>query len=224
MKPKKSLQKFTESEKKINDLLLLKQITLQDIKSLTEAERSLLEVAINEKINTSKGVEKEQFLNKIEPITTDESKNVQWEINHNQITWAISTLMQEYGRMPTKTELAIKTELSRQTIHKHLKEYHLHPEYVLQIDQLKFLASRVLAKVFHFAVTGDMKAAKLYLNFFGQNNIEQKQNNTLIQNQNNYIQINEYRISQDEIQNLSQHQIKTIIKTLKLIKPNHLPE
>lgn len=35
--------------------------------------------------------------------------------------------MQDYGRMPSKTEIGIKTELSRQTVYKHLKEYTSHP-------------------------------------------------------------------------------------------------
>jgi hypothetical protein len=218
MKPKKSLQKFTESEKKINDLLSLKQITKKDLEPLTEAEKTFLEDTLNKKIKSLKGVEREQFLNKIELITDEVSKNYQWEFNHNQITWAISTLMQEYGRMPTKTELAVKTELSRQTIHKHLKEYTQHPEYISQIEQFKFLTNKVLARVFYFAVNGDMKAAKLYLSFFGQNNIEKKQNNTLIQNQNNYIQINGMVLSQEAIEKLSPEQINSIEEVLKTNK------
>ena len=110
--------------------------------------------------------------------------------------------MQEYGRMPTTTEIATKTELSRQTIHKHLKEYISHPQYLEQVEQFRFMTSKVLTKVFQFAVTGDMRAAKLYLNVIGNLN-GQPSNNILIQNQNNFIQINGTVLSQETIKHLN---------------------
>ena len=122
MKPKKSLQKFTQTEAKINKALSLEQITLKDLEQFSENESNRLMEILTEKFNKLKGKERDNFYEKIEPITSESTKNQIWESNHNQITYAISTLMQEYGRMPTKTEIAIKAELSRQTIHKHLKE------------------------------------------------------------------------------------------------------
>jgi len=214
MSAKKSLQKLTETEVKINNILSLKQITENDLEPLSEAEKDLLMGLITKRFNELKGSEQDSFYRKIEPITSEVTKNQLWERNHIEITCAISVLMQEYGRMPTVTEIGTKTELSRQTIHKHLKEYTNHPQFIEQMEQYKFMSSKVLAKVFKYAVNGDMRAAKLYLSAMGMYN-EPAPKNTLIQNQNNYIQINGTVLSQEAIQRLSDEQLNTIEAILK---------
>lgn len=215
MKPKNSLQKFTDSQCKINKILDLKQITQDDLELLNDAEIADLMKTLTSKFNALKGTERDEFYNKIEPITSKETKNQLWEYNHNQITYAISSLMQEYGRMPSKTEIAVKTELSRQTIHKHLNEFPNHPLYLEQVEQFRFMTSKVLAKVFHFAVNGDIAAAKLYFSVMGFMNNRQSPNNTLIQNQNNFIQINGTVLSQESIKLLNNEQLESIEMILK---------
>ena len=208
MKPKKDLQKFTKSEIRINKILSIEQITPNDLDLLNEPERKQLMKILTERFNVLKGTERDKFYKKIELITSDTTKNQLWEINHTNITCAISNLMQEYGRMPSKTEIASRTELSRQTIHKHLKEYKTHPQYLIQNEQFAFMTNKVLSKVFQFAVNGDIGAAKLFFNVIGFNNITQPTNNTLIQNQNNYIQINGFVLSQDTISKLNEQQLR----------------
>lgn len=215
MKSKKSLQKFTDSEAKINKALALEQITPHEFEQLREIERDRLMEILTESFNKLKGEERDKLYNKFEPIASETTKNQIWESNQNQITSAIATLMQEYGRMPTKTEIASKTGLSRQTIHKHLKEYTTHPQYLEQIEQFRFMTSKVLAKVFQFAVNGDTGAAKLYFNVVGFVNNGQPQNNTLIQNQNNYIQINGTVVSQETFRQLNPEQLDDIEGILK---------
>lgn len=215
MAKKKSLQKFTETEAKINKILSLEQITPSDLAPLSKPEQDHLFAILTEQLNNSKGIERDKICKKIELFAPEETKNQLWEYNHNQITWAISTLMQDCGRMPTKTEIATKTELSRQTVHKHLKEYINNPLYIQEVEQFRFMTSKVLAKVFKFAVNGDMGAAKLYFNVMG-NLSGQPSNNTLIQTQNNYIQINGTVLSQDNIKRLNPEQLEqmeAIIKT-----------
>lgn len=213
MKAKKGLQKVTET--KIDRILYLEQITPKDLEQLNEKESNRLMEILTERFIKLKGTERDNFYKKIEAIISDTTKNQHWEFNHNQITFAISTLMQEYGRMPTKTEIATKTELSRQTIHKHLKEYTNHPQYLGQIEQFRFMTSKVLAKVFQFAVNGDTGAAKLYFNVMGFTNNGQPPNNTLIQNQNNYIQINGLVLDQEAIRQLNPDQLSIIEGILK---------
>jgi predicted transcriptional regulator len=223
MKPRKTLQKFTDSEARINKVLSIEQITPKDLEPLSDTEKSRLMEILTEQINELKGEERDKFYKKIEPIVSNTTKNQLWEYNHNQITWAISTLMQEYGRMPTKTEIATKVDLSRQTVHKHLKEYTNHPQYLGQIEQFRFMTSKVLAKVFQFAVNGDIGAAKLYFNVMDFLNKGQTPNNTLIQNQNNYIQINGTVLSQEAIKYLNPEQlnaIETILKTASIENNN----
>ena len=172
-----------------------------------------------ERFNKLRGEERDDFYRKIESITTEATKNQLWESNHTRITWAISTLIRDYGRMPSKTEIASKTELSRQTVHKHLKEYAKHPQYLGQIEQFKFMTSEVIAKVFQLAVQGDTGAAKLYLSVIGVTNNWHAPNNTLIQNQNNYIQINGMVLSQETIKQLNPEQLNSIEAILKTALP-----
>lgn len=224
MKAKKSLQKFTEKTNKVKWIFSLKKVTHNELGTLNETEKKLVLNLMNEKINSLKGIEKERFIEQFVEIWDTSTKNQLWEYNHNQITCAISTLMQKYGRMPTKTEIATKTELSRQTVHKHLKEYTNHPQYLGQIEQFRFMTSQVLVKVFQFAVNGDTGAAKLYFNVMGFMNNGQLQNNTLIQNQNNYIQINGTVLSQETIKHLNPEQLNTIETIFKtaLLQPKVL--
>lgn len=219
MNTKKSLQKFTET--KINKILSLEQITPKDLEQLSDKENARLKEIFTETFNKLTGTERDEFYNKIEPVTTKTTKNQLWEHNHAQITWAISTLMQELGRIPTKTEIATKTELSRQTIHKHLKEYANHPMYLMELESFRFMTSKVLAKVFNYAVNGDTGAAKLYFNVMGFMNNKQAQNNTLIQNQNNFIQINGTVLSQETIKSLNPEQLNTIESILKTALSQH---
>lgn len=214
MSAKKSCQKLTQSEVKINNILSLKQITPSDLEILSEAESDLLMGILTKKFNELKGDERDKFYRKIEPITSEATKNQLWENNHNRITGIVSNLMQELGRMPTVTEISLKSELSRQTIHKHFKEYATNAHYLEQVEQFKFMSAKVLAKVFKLAVNGDMRAAKLYLSTMGIFN-EPAPKNTLIHNQNNYIQINGTVLSQEAIKRLSDEQLNNIEAILK---------
>ena len=216
MKAKKGLQKFTDSETKINEVLSLKRITRDDVGLLSENEKDALCLIISENLNNLKGEEMDKFVVQIEGVLDQNTKNQLWGNNHNLILGTISNLMIDFGRMPNTTEIAHKTQLSRQTIHKHLKEYANHPLHHEQIEQFSFLKSRVLAKVFDYAIHGDMTAAKLYFNIVGGMNNGQAQSNTHIQNQNNYIQINGTVLKQEAIKYLNPEQlnaIETIMKT-----------
>ena len=115
--------------------------------------------------------------------------------------------------MPTNTEIAIKTELSRQTIHKHIKEYKTHSLFLEYQEQFEFISSKVLSKVFTFAVNGDMRAAKLYFDIVG--GAGKTSNSTSIQNQNNYIQINGTVLNQETIKKLKPEQLNLIEEILK---------
>lgn len=220
MKPKeKSLQKLTDTEIKINEILSRKKITPADIDALSRDEYDCLSDTMAEKVITLTGVERDEFFNKIDPIVTDLTRNQRWESNHHQITWAISSLLFESQRMPTVTEIGMKAELSRQTVHKHLKDYSNHPIYMQQLEQFRFMTQKVLARVYSCAEHGDMAAAKLYFNVLGNLN-GQLSNNTLIQTQNNYIQINGITLSQEAVKNLNPDQLTAIETILKTALPS----
>jgi hypothetical protein len=215
---KQDLQKLTDSEVKIKDLLCKTKIEEADLDSLNKEELKEFSVILTEKLNVLKGDEFDKFYSKIELVTPKDTKNQIWERNHNQITWAISVLMQDYGRMPTIMEIAEKTQFSRQTVHKHFKEYLNDPRFLEIVDQFKFMTSKVLARVFKFAVNGDMKAAKLYFDVIGplgSNSIPTNITNT----QNNYVQINQIKISQEIIKQLNPEQLNQIEAVLKNLLP-----
>lgn len=201
MEKKKGLQKFTKFELKKNNLWSLKQITHKDLDILTTAERGKFLKEVNVKLVDLKGLERDALIKQFELIFSNETNNHFWEYNHCHITNAISTLMQEYGRMPSKVELANHTGLSRPTIDKHLKEYTSNPIYLQEVEQFKFMTAKVLARVFKFAVSGDIRACKLYLEFMG--NMNGLTGNTTINTQNNFIQINGLTISQEQIMKLA---------------------
>ncbi len=218
MKKKTGLQKFTKFEIKKKSLWELKQITHEALDILTNDERNEFLKEVNAKLAIVKGNERDTFLKQFELIFCDETKNQLWEYNHSQITSAISTLLQECGRMPSKVEIANKTGLSRPTIDKHLKEYASNPLYIQEIEQFRFMTAKVLSKVFTFAINGDIRACKLYLEIAG--NMNGLNNSTTINNQNNFIQINGLTISQEQIQQLNAKQ-KAKIKDILTYKDNN---
>lgn len=77
------------------------------------------------------------------------------------------------------------------------------------------MTTKVLPKVFQFALNGDTGAAKLYLTAMGCLNNVQPPASTMIQNQNNFIQINGTVLSQETIKNLNVEQLNAIESILK---------
>lgn len=215
MTNKKGLQKFTDFKQKQDYLFSLKEINKTDLEILSSEEQIQFYEIITNKFRDTKGNENADFLAKIWNITDKTTKNKIWEINHNNITYAISELMQESGRMPTASEISMKVDLSRQTVVKHLKEYATDSQYDEIVEQFRFMTSKVLAKVFKYAVNGDMRAAKLYLDTVG--GLNQANNKTFIQNNNNYIQINGLIFNDEKLKSLKPEQLKTI-ETILLSK------
>jgi predicted transcriptional regulator len=219
---KKGLQKLTETDKKINELLAKPLLLQSDIdKALTKEEKQILGKILTDQLNELKGAERDKFLIKIDDMLPTETRNELWENNHYSITVAISKLIEDYGKMPTKNHIARETGLSRQTIHKHLNAFQEHPLYAEQIKQFKFMADRVLAKVIKLAVQGEgnIKAARLYFEIIGGLN---NQSNTSIKTQNNFIQINGTVLSQETIKQLNPEQLNTIENILKTALPQQV--
>jgi hypothetical protein len=216
MKTKKQgLQKLTETEIKINSLLAQKKITQIGIdKLLNYEQKQVLGKVLTKKLNELKSTDRDKFLEKIEDIIPTDTKNQLWENNHIVITTSMTKLIEETGKMPTKNQIATDCNLSRQTVSKHLNGYAEHPLYAEQLQQFKFMADRVLAKVIKMAGQGDMKAARLYFEILG-NSSKQSGFNTTINTQNNYIQINQTKLSQDIVQQLTPDQLNQIEAVLK---------
>ena len=212
MQTKKGLQRFTHQQNKLEWLFNLDRVTISDLNQLNPIEKKRALELITENINTLWGNERDKFLKQFSEILDTNTQNQIWENNHTLITGAISNLLNEFNRMPTQTEIAKQTKLSRQTVHYHLKEYKLNPVFIAQMEQYQLLIPSLLARVYKCACKGDIGAAKLYFNVMGCLN---SNNKTIIQNQNNYVQFKELVLSQETILQLNPEQILKIEKMLK---------
>jgi hypothetical protein len=110
----------------------------------------------------------------MEPKNTEEEvemvaskRNQTWQNNHIAITKAIDFLMRENERIPTQQEIATQAGLRRQTVCEHLKEFKQEKMVFEDLEQVEFMASKVLAKVLELAMDGDMKASRLSLQLMG---------------------------------------------------------
>ncbi len=125
-------------------------------------------------------------------------RNYTWQKNHVNIIASISKLMQEYNRMPTTTEISSECGLSEETIYKHLREFKEHDLAIHETEKYKFMVDRVLAKVLNLCEKGDIKACKVYLDYFKPTNEIQQSN----YHQNNFIQFNSLKLSFEDLSNL----------------------
>jgi len=203
-----ALTDLTTADKKVNRLLAQRKITLKDIEDLTGTEREQLEAAATEMLQHVKGTERDNFLEKIEQIVPESTNDQIWEHNHFVIGNAITNLIRKYGCMPPKSLIAEETGLSRQTVTKHIAGYKTHPEFRKEIEQFKFMATKILSSVFKLASNGDVKASRLYFEMVGA--INKQQPNTVVNEQNNNIQINNTLFSQENLKQLSAEQLKQI--------------
>jgi predicted transcriptional regulator len=209
-----SLQKFTKSESKVRRLLSRKTITINQWNALTKSERNLANKLLTEKYNNAKGKERDMIEKQMEGITSEQTKNQIWAINHIRINASISKLIQTFNRMPSRDEISEDCGLSRQTIYKHLQEYSEHPLFKEEMNQYRFASIGLLARIYNMALNGDIKASKLFFNIVG-NDASPKQT---IGTQNNYIQINGRILSQDIIKQLTPDKLIQIEEILKSIQ------
>lgn len=196
---------------KAEDIFLIERVTEADMKKLNKEERKRFDDMYMERQTHLQGKERYQLIEQFYETLTDETKSQVWEHNHNQIMATMSNLIQMLNRMPTVTEIADETQLSRTTVHKHLKEYRTDPNYKEQKEQYKFLGDRLLAKVYQYATTGNLKAARLYFEVTGTLN----ETRTKITTQNNYIQINGLVIDEKQLAKLPPERVSEIENLIK---------
>jgi hypothetical protein len=211
--PVKMLQKVTNAT--LKKILELPIIHRKDIEHLSPELKKQLANHITQQLNSLQGKDWENFREKVEPICNETVRNQLWEYNHNTITRTIHNYILENNRTPSANEISIETGISRQCIHRHLKEFSTHPMYIERYEQFKTMGGRVLSAMYQMAITGDTKAAKIFLQATGH--IKQHKE------QNNYIQINNLKVSEDTIRQLPPAKIlqieKLISKHTKLITP-----
>ncbi len=211
-KPSQRLQKVTESKNArlttLEETFKKEKVTPHDL-PLDSVERKRLTDKIEAHINSLRGSDLDEYLEKIEAIIGPESdiKNQTWERAHSQIAIWLGRLMREYNRVPTVTEIAKETNYSRKTIHSHLKEFESSTFFQEEKQKFKLLNSTIMSRLFEMGFQGDVKACKLFLECTGE--IKSK-NGTV-----NYIQINSLLVTEDTIKLLPQVRLAEIEDLIK---------
>ncbi len=197
---------------KVNRLIIKEYILPEDVSGLSEAQRKKIKMALMKRLETCEPREKTAILEKIAMVSNDhEMKRDVWEINHSKVVNAISAHLTKNGRLPNQMTLAEKTGLSRQSISAHLKEYHTQPAFADHLEQLKLMKMTILEWILSCAVSGDLKAAKMFMdNIDKTENKSQLKSSRTIGQQNNYIQVNGVLISEEKLGQLSPEQLRQI--------------
>lgn len=207
MTAKKSLQKFTETENRVIKLFEQKKIVPEDYKDFDKNEKKQFDVELQKRMNTLQGSEKERFLEQVDAIMTVDTKNQLWEQNHSNIMWAISVLTEDNGNFPPVNLIANKVDLSRTTVHKHIKAFKEHSSYKAQQETIELMADKIVWQMYRLANKGDVKAGRLFLEVAGKIGKQKPQS---VNTQNNYIQINGMVFNDEKLKTLKPEQLKSI--------------
>jgi hypothetical protein len=154
----------------------------------------------------------EKSLTKVHPVYK-QMKNHTWERNHLRILGCISDLMQKNNCMPSSTSIAIEAGLSEETVYKHLREFKEHDLYKHEADKYRLMIHRVLTTVFNLGVQGDIRACKVYLDYFTANMSGPA---ILPIKQTNYVQINNLKISATDLEQLPPATLQKIENLIKM--------
>lgn len=209
---KRGLQKFTHSEF-LDRLLKQSKIGNEDISKLPKVEQIAFNKYFTQIFNTATAERKDELLEKVIDALPENARNEIWEINQMNILNAIQNYIEICGTMPTKTRIAEATGLTRQTIDKHFKELPNNPLFKEYEDQFKVMIPKVLGEVMRqVLINQDMRAGKIFLDFFSKKNER-------IGTQNNYIQINGMIFTEEKIKQLPPEQLKAIETILTTAEP-----
>jgi len=192
-------------------LLMLEKIEPADLQTLSPEQQVLFRKLLSEKLAATTDDERDAFIEKI--IAIIEPDKI-WYNNHERITKAIQDYIRLYSAMPGKVALARATGLSRQTIHKHLRNLGAAPEVTHYTDMFDLMTPHVITKVLEKALSGDMAAAKLYLKAAGRET-RSTTTDVVINHQNNYIQINGTVLSQQALQQLKPELLQQLEEIIK---------
>lgn len=135
-------------------------------------------------------------------------RNSTWERNHAQIANAFYSLTKDSVTLPTVSEIAQKTKLSRTTIYKHLEHLETDEHHKTQKAFYQFGLQSVASIAYQLGVKNtDLKALKLFADI-ATKQIEKPK-------QVNYIQINNTKIDVNKFESLPMEQQQQIIQIIE---------
>jgi hypothetical protein len=113
------------------------------------------------------GAARDTYQQQLNDLMGGETRSVLWEENRALITQAITSHLHLHGTVPGKTKLSLLTGLSRQTIHRHLKEYNTSPYMADELNKLKVISADLMFQLSKQALEGCIKSAKLFFMLTG---------------------------------------------------------
>lgn len=185
----KSLQNLTSNDKKHAEVERLMQddypfVTQIDIERLSKEDKRLLVRLVSEKLKHGDRFGREEYLRsaeKYENVLELKSRNRRWDSNHSRIQKEIRYYLENWGRIPSMSELSSETDLSRQTISKHLEDFELGDYNKEQMQIFNILFNDLLVVLYQKGMDKDISAIKLYAEILEKRNVG---NNTInIKNQ-----------------------------------------
>ena len=216
MSRQKTLQKLTNNGA-VSDLLKNDNpMSQQDFDKLSLRKRKQLERQVNAKLSKLKGEDCDKLISKFLPFLPKEEKNRLWMINHTRIKNSLHRLLNEFNRTPSTIEIAKDTELSRQTVHKHLKEFDTNELYDEEIRKYEIMLPDVLGHLYRFGTNGwkpDIRALRLFFDIIKHTQTKTNQETNI---QNNFIQINNIRLDQQTVQSLPKDSLNEIEKIISV--------
>jgi len=207
------MQTALTPEQKIDALFKQEFITAEDYNKLTPEEKELCNKKQLEIVKQLEGKELTTFIDKIHQTMPADFNEDLWERNHDRICCVINETMQTQHRLPSKSEIATKTGLSRNTVSKHLTEFREHKLSSERKERFGLMEQTIMTALYTKCIQGDVNAMRFYFEVTGL--INKGAGASVIENQHNYIQINNLKLSQEEIQKLSPKQLKQIEAIVK---------
>lgn len=149
--------------------------------------------------------QQETLLNRLSDVASTPRNELTREANQRKIHTAMQRLLNKNGQMPSKSQIAEATGLSRKTVSKHLAESSNNND---MLNQLAMMAPHVMNSVLQKALNEqDMHAARLYMKVTGD----------MLQQQAtkpNYISIDTTIVSQAAIDDMSPEQKAKVLHAI----------
>lgn len=133
-----------------------------------------------------------------------------WEVNHDAIITFISNQLIAKSKMPTITEIASGTGLSRPTIVSHINSFKKSAFAKNQMERFRLLKTKLMGTLYRLGTElGDVRAIKVLLDTI--DNAER----VSIGTQNNFIQVNGTTLKQDQLSGIDPARLKKIERFLR---------
>lgn len=174
-KTEKSLQNLTLSVEPFDVIRHLLNpeyyITQEDIARLNLRERDLLSYEVTQRLGSIYNPQEYELeAKKYENVLIEKSRNRSWDSNHARIKSTIENLLEERGSMPTITELASITSLSRQTISKHLEQFEMGEYLKEEMQMFNIMFSNLMVVLHQSGKEGNINAIKLFAEILEKRN------------------------------------------------------